>query len=177
MGNKAAFSVPMQSKKEVLGEGPTFHEAICSMLQTARSFEGFGQPELMYLAKHMRAYRVSAGGTIYREGEKGGYLSVLIEGSISVYKEDSDDQVKFLNLIPPGSIFGEISVIDSRPTSASLVAESDVVIVDMNRESFLQCVNENPAFGVRLACMVARILCARLRSASGRLVDYIDVWG
>lgn len=177
MGNKVAFSVPMQCKKEVLGEGPTFHEAICSMLQTAKVFEGFKQPECAHLAKHMRAYQVPAGGTIFHEGERDGYFSVLIEGRISVYKEDSDSQVKFLNTIPPGSIFGEISVIDNRPTAASLVAETDVVIVDMSRESFQQCVSENPAFGVQLLNLVARILCARLRSASGRLVDYIDVWG
>lgn len=177
MGNKVAFSVPMQGKKEVLGEGPNFHEAICSMLQTAKVFEDFKKPECGYLAKHMRAYQVPAGSTIYHEGDKGGYFSVLIEGRISVYKEDSDSQVKFLNTIPPGSIFGEISAIDNRPTSASLVAETDVVIVDMSRDSFQQCVNENPTFGVQLLNLVARILCARLRSVSGRLVDYIDVWG
>lgn len=177
MGNKEAFSVPMPAKKEVLGEGPSFQDAICTMLQTVKAFEGFGQPELMYLAQHMRAYQVPAGGTIYYEGDRGGHFSVLIEGRISVYKEDSDDQVKCLNIMRPGSIFGEISVIDNRPTSASLVAESDVVIVDMPRETFQQCVNQNPAFGVRLVCLVARILSARLRSASGRLVDYIDVWG
>ena len=177
MRNKVAFSVPMQSKKEVLGEGQTFHEAIFSMLQTAKVFEGFDKPELTYLAKHMRAYQVPAGATIYHEGDKGGYFSVLIEGRISVYKEDSDNHVKFLNVIPPGSIFGEISVIDNLLISASLVAESDVVIVDMSRESFHQCVNGNPTFGVHLLNLVARILCARLRSVSGRLVDYIDVWG
>lgn len=177
MGNRVAFSVPMQGKKEVLGEGPAFQDAMCSMLQTAKVFEGFGKDDLTYLAKHMRAYQVPAGATIYHEGDKGGYFSVLVEGSISVYKEDSDNQVKFLNTIHPGSIFGEISVIDNLPTSASLVAESDVIIVDMNRENFQQCVNQNPAFGVRLLCLVARILSARLRSVSGRLVDYIDVWG
>jgi len=177
MGNTVAFSVPMQCKKEVLGEGPAFQEAICSMLQTAKVFEGFTQPECAYFAKHMRAYQVPADGTIYHEGERDGYFSVLIEGRIAVYKEDSDDQVKFLNTIQPGSIFGEISVIDNRPTSASLIAETDVVIVDMSRESFQQCVSENPTFGVHLLNLVARILCARLRSVSGRLVDYIDVWG
>ncbi len=177
MGNKEAFSVPMQSRKEVLGEGPTFHEAICTMLRTSKAFESFKQPDCGYVAKHMRAYQVPAGDTIYHEGDKGGYFSVLIEGRISVYKEDSDGQVKFLNAIPPGGIFGEISVIDNRPTSASLIAETDVIIVDMSRESFQQCVNENPAFGVQLLTLVARIMCARLRSVSGRLVDYIDVWG
>ncbi len=177
MGNKVAFSVPMPSNKAVLGEGPSFHEAIYSMLRTAKVFEGFEQPELTLIAKHMRAYQVPAGGTIYHEGEKGGYFSVLIEGRISVYKEDSDDQVKFLNVIPPGNIFGEISVIDNLPTSASLVAESDVIIVDMSRESFRRCVNENPVIGVHLLDLVARIMCARLRSVSGRLVDYIDIWG
>lgn len=177
MESKVAFSVPMQSKKEVLGEGPTFHEAICSMLKTAKVFDGFSQAECEYLARHMRAYQVPAGGTIYHEGDRDGYFSVLIEGKISVYKEDSDSHAKFLNTIPAGSIFGEISVIDNRPTSASLVAETDVVIVDMSREKFQQCVSENPAFGLNLMNLVARILCARLRSVSGRLVDYIGVSG
>lgn len=177
MGNKVAFSVPMQGKKEVLGEGPAFADAICTMLQGAKVFDGFEKPELMYLSKCMRAYQVPAGSAIYHEGDKGGYFSVLVEGRISVYKEDSDNHVKFLNVMHPGSIFGEISVMDGRPISASLVAESDVVIVDMNAENFHRCVNENSTIGVHLLNLVATILCARLRSVSGRLVDYIDVWG
>jgi len=174
MENKRYFSVPLPSDLELLGDGPSFQNTLCGMLTKAKGFEDFEQPELLFLAKHMKAYRVPKGGTIFREGDRNSYFSVLVEGRIGVYKEDSSDEVKLLNDILQGSIFGEISVIDDLPYSASLVADSDATIVLMSRESFRKCINENPIIGVRLLNLIAHLLCARLRSVSGQLVDYID---
>jgi CRP-like cAMP-binding protein len=86
-----------------------------------------------------------------------------------------NSEIKLLSVINPGKIFGEISVIDNLPYSASLIAESDVIIVLMSRESFRQCIDERSIIGVRLLSLIARMLCERLRSSSGQLVDYIDV--
>lgn len=174
MESKGFFSVPLPSAMELLGDGPSFQNTLCSMLGKVKGFEDFDQPELAYLAKHMKAYRVPEGGTIFLEGDRNSYFSALIDGRICVYKEDSDDAIKLLSVIPPGRIFGEISVIDDLPYSASLVAESDATIVLMSRESFRQCINDDPIMGLRLLNLVARLLCARLRSTSGQLVDYID---
>lgn len=160
--------------KELLGEGPAFQDTLHDMLKKTKDFADLEPPELAFFARHMNAYRVPAGEAIVREGDKNSYFSILVEGRIAVYKENSDDEVKLLNFIPTGKIFGEISVIDNLPYSASLIAESDVIILTMSREAFHQCINENPVFGVRLLNLVARLLCARLRKASDRLVDYID---
>lgn len=174
MERKQSFSVPLPRAMELLGDGPSFQETMCSMLAKVKGFEDFALPELKYLAKHMKAYRVPEGGTIFLEGDRNSYFSALIEGRVCVYKEDSDDEVKLLSVIPPGRIFGEISVIDDLPYSASLVAESAAVILLMSRDSFRQCVNDDAALGVRLLNLVARLLCMRLRSTSGQLVDYIE---
>jgi CRP/FNR family transcriptional regulator, cyclic AMP receptor protein len=173
--NKEGFSVPMPPhSKELLGEGPSFQDTLCTMLKQAHGFEDLGPSELAFFAQHMKAYHVPAGEALVREGERNSYLGVLVEGRIAVYKEDSDDKVKLLNIIPQGKIIGEISVIDNLPYSASLIAETDVTILTMSRESFYQCINDNPAFGVRLLIDVSRLLCARLRNASNRLADYMD---
>jgi len=174
MDKKRFFSVPLPSALELLGDGPSFQETLCGMLTKVKGFEDFEQPELIYLAKHMKAYRVPKGGTIFLEGDKNSYFSALIEGRICVYKEDSDDAVKLLSVIPPGRIFGEISVIDDLPYSASLVAETEAIILLMSRQSFRQCINDDSTIGLRLLNLVAHLLCARLRSTSGQLVDYID---
>lgn len=166
--------MPLPVAMELLGDGPSFQDTLCRMLTKVKGFEDFAQPELQYIARHMKAYRVPEGGTIFLEGNKNSYLSALIEGRICVYKEDSDDAVKLLSVISPGRIFGEISVIDDLPYSASLVAESDTTIVLMSRERFRQCISDDSAIGVRLLNLVARLLCTRLRSTSGQLVDYID---
>jgi CRP-like cAMP-binding protein len=175
MENRRLSSTPLPSELELLGEGESFQDTICSMLKRAKGFEFFKQPDLVFLAKHMKAYRVQGGTTIFREGDSNSYLCVLIEGRVCVYKEDRNNEIKLLTVIPQGRIFGEISVIDNLPYSASLIAESDAIIVLMSRESFRQCIDDSSIIGVRLLGLIARLLCARLRSASGQLVDYIDV--
>lgn len=173
--NRRRSSIPLPSEMELLGDGKAFQDFICAMLKKAKGFENFEQPDLIFLAKHMKAYRALEGTTIFREGDSNSYLCVLIEGRVSVYKEDSNSELKLLTVIPPGRIFGEISVIDNLPCSASLVAESDATIVLMSRESFRRCIDERSIIGVRLLSLIAHLLCARLRSASGQLVEYIDV--
>lgn len=175
MENKRLFSAPLPSDMEFLGGGKSFQDAICTMLMDANGFERFEQRDLVFIARHMKAYRVREGTTIFREGDPNNYLCVLIEGRISVYKEDRDGENKFLTTIPRGRIFGEISIIDNFPSSASLIAESDVTFLLMSRESFRQIIDDMPVIGVRLLALIAHLLCARLRSASGQLVEYIDI--
>lgn len=167
--------MPLPNYFELLGEGTSFQDTLSGMLMKVKGFEDFALPELIFLAKRMKAYRVPAKATIFSEGDRNSYFSVLTEGRVCVYKEDSDNEVKLLSAIPPDRIFGEISVIDDLPYSASLVAETDVIILLMSRESFRQCVADNSTLGVRLLNLIAHLLCARLRSVSGQLVDYIDV--
>jgi CRP-like cAMP-binding protein len=175
MENKQIISVSLPSGMALFGDGSSFHDALCDMLAKAQGFEKFEPSELKLLAKHFKAYRVSAGVTIFRERDKNSYLGVLAKGRICVYKDDSNDECKLLGLITEGRIFGEISVIDDLPYSATLIAETDSIILLMSRESFRQCIADNSIFGVRLLKLVARLLCSRLRSTSGKLVDYIDI--
>jgi CRP/FNR family transcriptional regulator len=168
-------SIPFPTGMELLEDGQHSQEALCKMLKDVKGFEEFEQSDLAFLAKHMKAFRAEAGSTIFREGDRNSYLNVLIEGQAGVYKEDSDDKVKFLASMFPSRIFGEISAIDNLPSSASVVAETDAVIITMSRESFRKCIYERPNIGVRLLDHIAHLLCARLRSVSNQLVDYIDV--
>jgi len=175
MEQKRLHSIPLPDNLEQIGDGPSFHDTMCNMLGQAKSFENFVHADIEILAKHMKAYRVPAGATIFREGERNSYLCVLIDGRVNVYKEGSDSSIKWLTTIPPGRIFGEISLIDDFPYSASIVAETESIFLLMSRENFRNCVDDNPVLGVRLLRLVARMLSARLRATSGQLVDFIDL--
>ncbi|MDO8811045.1 MAG: cyclic nucleotide-binding domain-containing protein [Gallionella sp.] len=175
MESNRLLSGDLPSDIELLGDGQSFQDTICTMLMEAKGFESFEQSDLLFLAKHMKAYRARKGIAVFREGDQNCYLCVLIIGRISVYKEDQDNEIKLLGTIAPGKIFGEISIIDNLPHSASLIAETDAVFLLMSRESFRQCTEEQPILGVRLLGLIARLLCARLRSASGQLAEFIHV--
>jgi len=175
MENNRLLSDTLPSDIELLGDGESYQDTICSMLMEVKGFQSFEQSDLLFLARHMKAYQARKGVTIFREGDQNGYLCVLIKGRICVYKEDQGNDIKLLGTITPGKIFGEISIIDNLPHSASLIAESDAVFLLMSREGFRQCTEEQPILGVRLLGLIARLLCARLRSASGQLAEYIHV--
>jgi CRP/FNR family transcriptional regulator len=175
MKNSQLLAVPLPAHLEPIGEGSSFQDAIYSMLTNVQGFDIFEQYELMFLAKHMKVYRVPAGVTIFQERDKNSHLGILVEGRICVYKEDSEDANKLLGFVTEGRIFGEVSVIDDLPYSASLITETDSTILLMSRASFRQCIADNSIIGVRLLKVIARLLCSRLRSVSGKLADYIDV--
>lgn len=175
MKNTQLLTIPLPTHLEPLGEGALFQDTIYNMLTKVQGFEIFEQYELMFLAKHMKVYRVPAGMTIFQERDKNSHLGILIEGQICVYKEDTEDANKLFGFVTEGRIFGEISLIDDLPYSASLVTESDSTILLMSRVSFRQCIADNSIIGVRLLKVIARLLCARLRSTSCQLADYIDV--
>ena len=175
MKNKRLISVPLSGEMELLGDGLSYQDTICAMLLEAKGFDIFQRQELTYLAQHMKAYLARAGTTIFREGDSNCYLSVLVHGRVCVYKEDAEHNHKLLTVIPPGKIFGEISVVDDFPYSASVIAETNATLLLMSRESFRLCVDDKPVLGVRLLGLIARLLSARLRASSGQLVEYIDV--
>jgi CRP/FNR family cyclic AMP-dependent transcriptional regulator len=175
MENRRLSSAPLPDEMELLGDGYSFHDTICSMLIDAKGFEEFQQEDIAYLGRHMKAYSVRAGTTIFREGDQNSYLCLLVQGHVSVYKEDQEHENKLLSVISPGRIFGEISIVDNFPYSASVIAESKAIFLLMGRENFRKCIEDRPVLGVRLLSLIARLLCARLRAASGQLVEYIDV--
>jgi len=175
MENNRLSPDTLPSNIELLGDGHSFQDTISAMLMEVKGFDSFEQSDLLFLARHMQAYRARKGVTIFHEGDQNCYLCVLIQGRISVYKEDQDSESKLLGTITPGKIFGEISIIDNLPHSASLIADSEAIFLLMNGESFRQCTEHEPILGVRLLSLIARLLCARLRSASGQLAEYIHV--
>ncbi|MDD2916108.1 MAG: cyclic nucleotide-binding domain-containing protein [Gallionella sp.] len=175
MENNRLLPDTLPSDIELLGDGHSFQDTIAAMLTEVKGFSSFEPSDLLFLARHMQAYRARKGITIFREGDQNCYLCVLVTGHISVYKEDQGRETKLLGTITPGKIFGEISIIDNLPHSATLVAESDAIFLLMNQESFRQCTEHEPVLGVRLLGLIARLLCARLRSASGQLAEFIHI--
>lgn len=174
MDNRRLQSASLSDTLELIGEGPSFKSTLRTMLADTMCFKQFSSKDIDILTDHMAAYHIPAKTTVFHEGERNSYLCVLIEGRIGVYKEDEHRGQKQLASIKQGKIFGEISLIDDFPYSASIVAETDVTCCLMSRENFRNCVEVHPILGVRLLHLISSMLCMRLRTTSGQLVDLID---
>jgi CRP-like cAMP-binding protein len=93
------------------------------------------------------------------EGRDGLAFHLIIEGSATVSKDGRE-----LRTLGPGDYFGEISMIDGRPRSATVTALEPLKAMAIPHREFEAVIDEDPDFARRLL----KTLCARLREAEAR---------
>ena len=98
-----------------------------------------------------------AGEIIFGEGDAGVEFFVVKAGSVAIRRGN-----RTLDVLGEGEIFGEMALIDSEPRSATVVAESDCVVVPVGEKQFLFMTSEAPYF----ALSVMRVLVQRLRNSN-----------
>src|SRR5882757_10483952 len=98
-----------------------------------------------------------AGDAVFREGDPGSVFFVIKSGTAAVRSGN-----RTLQVLGEGEIFGEMALVDSEPRSASVVAETDCVVVPIGEKQFLFMTSEAPYF----ALSVMKVLARRLRSAN-----------
>lgn len=101
--------------------------------------------------------RVPAGTVLFREGEVGDRMFVILEGEVSLTINDQP-----LGTEVDGGIFGEMSLIDETLRSATATTQSASVLAPLDREAFETLVQKKPQFAIH----VMRVLSQRLRLAN-----------
>jgi CRP/FNR family cyclic AMP-dependent transcriptional regulator len=103
-----------------------------------------------------------SGEIIFREGDAGVEFFVVKSGSVAIRRGN-----RTLDVLGEGEIFGEMALIDSEPRSATVVADSDCVVVPVGEKQFLFMTSEAPYF----ALSVMRVLVQRLRTSNKALPE------
>jgi CRP-like cAMP-binding protein len=104
--------------------------------------------------------RFKPGGTVFRENEPGTDMFIIREGQIEILKSISGKD-RVLAVLDEGDFFGEMSVLDDLPRSATARAKTDAVLLRIDRSTFDQMVRHNPEIPVRMLRKLSR----RLRAA------------
>lgn len=100
-----------------------------------------------------RSYR--RGDIVFREGDRGGELFVIKNGTVEVRTGD-----RRLETLGENEIFGEMALIDDSPRSATVAALTDVVLAPITESQYLFLVRHTPYFALK----VMRVLVQRLRA-------------
>ena len=87
--------------------------------------------------------RFNSGETIIKEGAPGSYAYLIISGSVEVSKEVGGEKL-LLSKLGKGSIFGEMSLVDDKPRSATVIALEDTEVRVITRERFETMLEKNP---------------------------------
>lgn len=87
--------------------------------------------------------RFKAGATIIHEGTAGADAYLIVSGSVEVFKHVGGEKLVLSRLVK-GSIFGEMSLVDDKPRSATVVALEDTELRVITRERFESMMEKNP---------------------------------
>lgn len=132
---------------------------------------GLSWQQTRQVAGYATLLEVEAGGTIVSEGERDASLCVVLEGELEVVKRDSRGDQRILAKLGRGTSFGEMSLLDGEPRSASVIARTKAILLTISDEALERMVAERPRLGVEVVRRLGRVVSRHLRRTSGALVD------
>ncbi|MCX5911937.1 MAG: cyclic nucleotide-binding domain-containing protein [Deltaproteobacteria bacterium] len=147
-------------------------EGILKSLPILRDLD---EGELTKFLTITRRVRFSKGNIILKEGEPGDTLYIIADGSVEISKnlvmkmgrEEFQDRDKILTKLSAEdhAVFGEVALFEQGKRSATVLARSDCVLLEITRNDFLRLGEENPRIGYKITRNITQLLCSRLRKA------------
>jgi CRP/FNR family cyclic AMP-dependent transcriptional regulator len=110
--------------------------------------------------------RYEAGEVIIREDDVGETAYVINQGQVEVSKELQGQKVHLATL-GAGETFGEMSMIDEKPRSATVTAVSETLVCEIRRDDFFNSFQTDP----KIALQLLKVLFERLREADARILE------
>jgi CRP/FNR family transcriptional regulator, cyclic AMP receptor protein len=133
------------------------------------------EEELGQFLKIARRVRFPKGKSIITEGQTGETLYIMEEGMVEISKtlvmgkgqENSRDRDKVLTKLSAEdhAIFGEVALFEQSKRTATVVALTDCLLLEISKSDFLRLAEENPRVGYKISRNIAQLLCSRLRKA------------
>jgi CRP/FNR family transcriptional regulator/CRP/FNR family cyclic AMP-dependent transcriptional regulator len=147
--------LPFHSEEDVeraLGDvTPPSRDARIRHLQRVPLFSGFTEDELRRIADLSRIVEAREGTVITQLGEPGDSFFVIIDGSVAV-RTPLGAAIQ----LRPGDFFGEMSLLDGEPRSATIVAATDLRLLIVDRLHFWRLLEETPDLIRRMLTILSR---------------------
>ena len=120
-------------------------------LQRVPLFSGLNEDELGRVAELSRIAEVPAGTVVTQTGEPGDSFFIIIDGAVTVRTPAGADIQ-----LQPGDFFGEMSLLDGEPRSATIVATTDLRLLIVDRSHFWRLLDETPDLVRRILTILSR---------------------
>ncbi|MBM96605.1 MAG: cyclic nucleotide-binding protein [Oceanospirillaceae bacterium] len=140
------------------------------LLQGMPIFGALKESTLDYLCEQSVVVAVAAGESFFREGDAAQSLFVLEEGTAIVEKASQDGQ-RILHRFGPGDCFGEMALVDMNPRSASVVAETSCLALEVHNMSLFGLYERDLEQFTMIQMNLMREVSRRLRHLDQQLAE------
>lgn len=158
-------------KKNIEGEVIT-QNRYADILEKTRWATDFSWSELCKICEYVKPVKAKPGAVIFYEGAVEKSLGIIVKGAIDITKDDGAIRKKITTLTS-SQTFGEMSLVDDEPRSATGIAAKETIIFYITRESLTYLCEESPKIGIKFLWKISKTISQRLRSTTGRLVDHM----
>lgn len=140
--------------------------SILGLLKGVELFSELNEEQIGMLANLVVSQNFNRDETVVLEGDDSVQALYLIaSGSVQVYMSGADGRETILSFLERGDFFGEMSLIDGEPRSASVRTVTDAQLLIIHRESFLQLIRQTPEIAMGLLSELSK----RLRKANRQI--------
>jgi CRP-like cAMP-binding protein len=134
-------------------------EGFVGTLRRVPLFNELSEVELESIARSLSVGRYEAGNLVFTEGEEGGDLLIVMQGSIRVVKVAANGRHQLLAIERIGASLGEVSVFDGSSYSTTAIAIESSALLRLRGEDFRHLCFAHPGVAVK----VIKVLGHRLR--------------
>lgn len=138
-------------------------------LMQAPLFSALDAEAAAALRASMTEKRVPRSGVIFSEGEPGDRMYVILDGKVKLGQTSPDGRESLLAVLGPGEVFGELSLFDPGPRTATATAVTDTVVVGLGHADLRPWLTGRP----EVAEALLQALAQRLRRTNEALADLV----
>lgn len=148
------------------------------LLRETPFFHDLTDKEVATIATVVKKKDFKVGETVFKESEDGHSIYVIKRGEVKACKTAPDGELFTLTIMKDGDIFGEMSFLDGRPRSATIVAVSDLETYMIEKADFETLVDGNPRIIYKLLKNIVFTIHSIVRGMNSRYLEMINyMWG
>ena len=139
------------------------------VLRRAPLFEALDDDSAAALQAGVTVVELSRAERLFEEGASGNQLYVILDGKIKLTRAAADGRENLLSVLGPSEMFGELSLLDPRPRTASATADTDSRLAALAHDDLRSWLTGRPDVALHLL----RALAQRLRRANDVMADLV----
>jgi CRP-like cAMP-binding protein len=151
------------------------NELIFSILKELNIFSDLDENALNTLSHLFEENEYLKDEVIFEEGNIGTSMMIIAQGKVRVSQKADFQTEEALKVLRTGEVFGEMALLEDLPRSATVIAHTNVIIISINRENFLNFLEQDNKNGLKIMLKLARTLSSRLREADMKLKTFVNL--
>jgi diguanylate cyclase (GGDEF)-like protein len=150
--------------------------SLYGFLKSVDIFSLLSEGEIDEIRAHLEDINVDAGSVLFRQGDEGNELYIVRLGSVATSIDLPDGKSREIAVFKSGDFFGEMSIFENAPRSATCTAREKSELLVLHQRSIFRIIENHPTAAQKIMYRMLNITTQRLRNTGDFLFDMVQ-WG